>query len=73
VPYKYLIDKRLVATGDSFWAIPAIISRRKMRRGYFSYPHFTQYNQQYMLPLTDSNYQEQRRKHHHPRHRHHRQ
>jgi len=70
VPYQYLIDKRLVATGDAFWAIPEIVPRRMMRRGYISYPNFTQYHQQYMLPLTDGNHQEQRRKQRHHRQRH---
>jgi hypothetical protein len=71
VPYQYLIDKRLVAMGDSFWAIVEIVPRKMMRRGYFSYPNFTQYHQQYMLPLTRGNYQEQRQKHRHRRRKHH--
>jgi hypothetical protein len=49
VPYQYLIEKRLVSTTDAFWAIPEIIPRSMMRRGYVSYPNFTEYHQQYML------------------------
>ena len=51
-------------TADAFWAIAAIVPRREMRRGYISYPNFTQYHQQIMLPLTDANYQKQRQRHH---------
>ncbi len=67
MPYQYLIDKRLVVTSDAFWAIPEIVPRREVRRGYIGYPNFTQYHQQYMLPLTVSKNQEQRRKHRHHR------
>jgi hypothetical protein len=70
VPYKYLIDKRLVVTADAFWAIAEIVPRRMKRRGYISYPNFTQYHQQYMLPLTDKNYQEQQQKYRYRRRRH---
>ncbi len=62
MPYKYLIDKRLVATVDAFWAIAEIVPRQMQIRGYISYPNFTEYHQQYMLSHIDKNYQEQRQK-----------
>jgi hypothetical protein len=65
-----LIDKRLVATADTFWAIAEIIPRNMMRRGYISYPNFTEYHQQYMLSVEAKNYLEQRQKHHSHRPRH---
>ncbi|CAF1277618.1 unnamed protein product [Adineta steineri] len=56
LPYEYLIDRRLVATADSFWAIAQILPRKQVRRGYFSYPNFTRYHQQHMLPVTTEYY-----------------
>ncbi|CAF0771262.1 unnamed protein product [Adineta ricciae] len=44
VPYQYLVDRRLVAPESTFWAVAQIIPRKMMRRGYLSYPNFTQYH-----------------------------
>ncbi len=68
-----MIDKRLVATADAFWAIAEIIPRNMMKRGYISYPNFTEYHQQYMLSDRMKNYFEQRRKHRYRRQRYYKQ
>ncbi len=59
-----------MATTDAFCAIAEIVPRRLMKRGYFNYPNCTQYHQQYMVTLTDKNYQEQHQKHRYRRRKH---
>lgn len=66
-----MIDKRLVVTSDAFWAIPEIVPRKLARRGYMSYPNFTQYHMQHMISPPDQQFfyqqrrQRQRRSHRH--------
>jgi hypothetical protein len=57
IPYRYLIDKRLVSTTDAFWAIADIVSRAIRRRGYVSYPNFNEYHRQVMLSTNELKYQ----------------